>query len=77
MTRQGDAFVGGPENNIEIEREIIVDRLSVVQPEAMELLAGHVGACIHEERRLATAFEREIPELQNIAGHHELDKLCL
>ena len=75
--RQGDALVGWPEHHIEVQPEIVVDGLGVVQTQPMQLLAGHIGARVHEERRLAPTLQREIAELQHVALNHELDELAL
>ena len=36
------------------------DGLGVVQAQTVQLLAGHIGARVHEERRLAPALQREV-----------------
>ena len=74
---QRDTLVGGPEHHVEVEPEVLVDGLGVVEAEAVQLLAGHVGPRVHEERRLAPTLQREVAELQHVAFHHELDELAL
>ena len=74
---QRDALVGRPEHHVEVEPEVVVDGLGVVQAQTVQLLAGHIGARVHEERRLAAALQREVAELQHVALNHELDELAL
>ena len=73
---QRNALVGRTEHDVEIEAEVVMNGLGVVLAQALELLARHVGACIHEERRLAAAFQGELAEFEHIAFNHELDEFA-
>lgn len=73
---QRNALVGRAEHDVEIEAEVVMNGLGVVLAQALELLARYVGTCIHEERRLAAAFQGELAEFEHIAFNHELDEFA-
>ena len=74
---QGDALVGGPEEDVKVRAKVVVDGAGVELAELLELVAGDVGAGVHEERGLAAALERELAKLEDVALDHEVNELAL
>ena len=75
--RKRDALVRGPEDHVEVEAEVVVDRAGVVLSEAVKLLAGHIGAGVHEEGGLSPAFQGELTKFEDVAFYHEVDEFPL
>ena len=75
--RQRNALVRRTEHHVEVQPEVVVDGARIEEAEAVQLVARHVGARVHEEGGLAAALQGELAELEHLTLHHELDELLL
>ena len=75
--RQRDALVRGPEHHVEIEPEVIVDGARVVQAQAVQLLARHIGARVHEEGDFLPLFSVNSPNLSTSLSTMNSMNSCL
>ena len=53
---QGNALVGGSEENVEIQAVVVMDGAGIVLAQLDQLGAGLIGACVHKEGRLSSAL---------------------
>jgi hypothetical protein len=74
---QGNALVGRPKQHVKVVAKVIVDGLGVILAQLLELVARHISAGVHKERRLTAALERKAAEFKNVGLNHELDELLL
>ena len=74
---QWNSLVCRSKQHIKVVAKVIVDGLSVILAQLLELIARHVSTCIHKKWRFSSTLQCKIAKFENITLYHKLNELTL